>query len=91
MVRVIDLGRAALRPAMSDLVRLAAQDFRRRPELEEAFLAGYGVRPAPSRRSGGATSSGRPSGPPSGPNEVGAIDFEAQGHRMIADALADPS
>lgn len=88
VVRVIDLGRAALRPAMSDLVRLAAQDFRRRPELEDAFLAGYGSDPRePSawRRHCVREAIGTAVWA----HQVGATDFEAQGHRMIADALAD--
>lgn len=44
-VRVIDFGRAALRPALSDFVRLAAQDFARDLRLEAAFLDGYGPDP----------------------------------------------
>lgn len=45
VVRVIDLGRADLRPPTEDFVRLAGQDFDRDPELEAAFLEGYGVDP----------------------------------------------
>jgi thiamine kinase-like enzyme len=44
-VRVIDFGRAALRPAMSDFARLAAQDFARSAALEAGFLEGYGPDP----------------------------------------------
>lgn len=44
-VRVIDFGRATMRPAAEDLVRLARQDFVRHPRLEEAFLNGYGADP----------------------------------------------
>ena len=40
-VRVIDFGRADLRPALEDLARLARQDFARDPALEDAFLSGY--------------------------------------------------
>ncbi len=50
VVRVIDFGRAALRPALSDFSRLAAQEFRRDPALEAAFLDGYGSRPAGAGR-----------------------------------------
>jgi hypothetical protein len=45
VVRVIDLGRADLRPPTEDFVRLARQDFSRNPRLEAAFLDGYGVDP----------------------------------------------
>lgn len=45
VVRVIDLGRADLRPPTEDFVRLAGQDFDRDPELEAVFLDGYGVDP----------------------------------------------
>ncbi|WCO67506.1 hypothetical protein PO878_02075 [Iamia majanohamensis] len=87
VVRAIDLGRAALRSAMSDLVRLAAQDFRRRPELEAAFLAGYG----PDPREPGAWRRHRVReaiGTAVWAHQVGDAAFEAQGHRMIAEALA---
>ncbi|MFC4627502.1 phosphotransferase [Promicromonospora alba] len=45
VVRVIDFGRADLRPATEDFVRLARQDFSRNPRLEAAFLDGYGDDP----------------------------------------------
>lgn len=45
IVHVIDFGRAALRPAHTDLVRLAAQQFLGDPMLELAFLDGYGRDP----------------------------------------------
>lgn len=41
-VRVIDFGRAGLRPRTEDFLRLARQDFARDPRLEEAFLDRYG-------------------------------------------------
>ncbi len=44
-VRVIDLGRFDLRPAVEDFARLARQDFERDPRLEAAFLEGYGADP----------------------------------------------
>lgn len=87
VVRVIDLGRAALRPAMSDLARLAAQDFARDPELEAAFLAGYGGDP----REPSAWHRNRVReaiGTASWAHQVGDEAFEAQGHRMIAEALS---
>jgi Ser/Thr protein kinase RdoA (MazF antagonist) len=45
VVRVIDFGRADLRPASGDFARLARQDFFRDPGLEVAFLDGYGEDP----------------------------------------------
>lgn len=87
-VRVIDLGRAGLRPAMSDLVRLAAQDFQRDPELEAAFLEGYGR--DPREPEGWSRLRVREAiGTAVWAYEVGDDAFEAQGHRMVAEALAD--
>jgi hypothetical protein len=87
VVTVIDFGRADLRPALSDLARLAAQDFRRDPALETAFLAGYGSDPrTPDAwrrqqvREAIATAVWA--------HQVGDERFEAQGHRMIAEVLA---
>lgn len=45
VVRVIDFGRADLRPPTEDFVRLARQDFAREHNLEAAFLDGYGRDP----------------------------------------------
>jgi hypothetical protein len=44
-VSIIDFGRAALRPALSDWVRLAARDFLDDPLREAAFVQGYGSDP----------------------------------------------
>ncbi|GII99106.1 hypothetical protein Slu03_14840 [Sediminihabitans luteus] len=44
-IRAIDLGRADLRPAATDLIRLAFLRFGDAPELERAFLDGYGRDP----------------------------------------------
>ncbi|MFE5340288.1 phosphotransferase family protein [Isoptericola sp. NPDC056578] len=87
-VRVIDLGRADLRPAMSDLDRLASREFRRYPGAEEAFLVGYG----PDPREPGAWSRSRVReaiGTACWAYQVGDDAFEAQGHRLVAEALAD--
>lgn len=87
VVAAIDLGRADLRPAPTDLCRLAVQQFRGRPDLERAFLDGYG---------------GDPRDPAAWHREllreaistavwahrVGDERFERQGHRMVAEALA---
>lgn len=85
-VSVIDFGRAGLRAAMSDLGRLAAQDFVRDPLLEEAFLRGYGPdprEPAAWRR----TRVREAIGTAVWAHQVGDVQFETQGHRMIADVL----
>ena len=68
VVSVIDFGRAAMRPAMTDFARLAVQDFLRDLELEAAFLDGYGSIHA-RRTRGTATESARPSAPQLGPTE----------------------
>ena len=86
VVSVIDFGRAALRPAMSDLVRMAAKDFRRDPALEEAFLDGYGSDP----RTPDAWHRHRVReaiGTAVWAHLVGDEPFEAQGHRMVAEVL----
>lgn len=88
VVRVIDFGRADQRPAATDFARLAAQDFRRDPTLEHAFLDGYGTDP----RSPGAWHRllvREAIGTAAWAFQVGDEPFEKQGHRMIAEALAD--
>ncbi|WP_170957841.1 phosphotransferase enzyme family protein [Brachybacterium timonense] len=42
-VRLIDFGRAELRPAVTDIGRLSRQDFLRDAVLEQAFWTGYGT------------------------------------------------
>ena len=70
IVSVIDFGRAAMRPALTDFARLAAQDFRRDPNLEAAFLDGYGPDPRTPetwyRTRGSARRTAPPAGPPGG-------------------------
>ena len=86
IVSVIDFGRADLRPASSDLARLAAQDFRRDPALERAFLDGYGAdprEPAAWHRQQVREAIGTAVWA----HLVGDEGFEMQGHRMIEDAL----
>ncbi|MFC6157507.1 phosphotransferase [Kribbella jiaozuonensis] len=85
-IRVIDFGRADLRPAYTDLARLAAQQFRSNPELETAFLNGYGEDPrepdvwhrAQLREAVNTCVWAY---------QVGDEPFEQQGHRMIAEAI----
>ncbi|CAM5778541.1 Aminoglycoside phosphotransferase domain-containing protein OS=Cellulomonas persica OX=76861 GN=CPE01_06600 PE=4 SV=1 [Cellulomonas persica] len=87
VVRVIDFGRAALRPAMVDLARLAAQEFGRDPALEHAFLDGYGADPR-EPTAWARVRLREAVGTAAWAFQVGDEAFEAQGHRMIAEALA---
>ncbi len=86
-IRVIDLGRAEWRPAFTDLARLARREWEGRPDLEEAFIDGYGSDP----RDPGlwrATLLREAIGTAVWAHLVGDRPFEAQGHRMIGQALA---
>ena len=87
VVRVIDFGRAALRPPATDFARMAARDFRGRPDLEQAFLAGYGADPR-ERDEWARTQLREAIGTAAWAYQVGDEAFEAQGHRMLAEALA---
>jgi hypothetical protein len=87
-VSIIDFGRAGLRPAYTDFGRLAAQQFRSDPVLEAAFLDGYGSDPREAGtwlrlriREAVATAAWA--------YQVGSEEFEQQGHRMIAEVLAE--
>ncbi len=87
VVSVVDFGRAAMRPALTDFARLAVQEFRRDTCLEVAFLDGYGTDP----REPGAwyrTRVREAIGTAAWARQVGDEAFEAQGHRMIADVLS---
>jgi Phosphotransferase enzyme family len=87
-VRVIDFGRADLRPALTDFGRLAAQQFRTDANLEAAFLEGYGTDP----REPGAWLRVRVQeavGTAAWAYQVGDESFERQGHRMIAELAAE--
>jgi hypothetical protein len=84
---VIDLGRFEPRPAQTDLARLAHQHWREHPELEAAFVDGYGGDPRDPvtwrmvrlREAVGTACYAF---------AVGDATFEAQGHAMIDEALA---
>ncbi|MCF4123010.1 aminoglycoside phosphotransferase family protein [Antribacter sp. KLBMP9083] len=86
VVKVIDFGRAALRPAWTDLVRLAVKNFPGHRELETAFLDGYGRDPRDPdawfrtlvREAIGTAVWGY---------EIGDESFERLGHRMVDDVL----
>ena len=88
VVGIIDFGRADLRPAYTDLARLAAQQFQSAPALESAFLDGYGGDPREpdtwhraQLREAVNTAVWA--------HQVGETAFEQQGHRMIATALGE--
>jgi tRNA A-37 threonylcarbamoyl transferase component Bud32 len=87
IVSVIDFGRAAMRPAMTDFARLAVQDFRRDPILEAAFLEGYGSDPR-EPDAWHRTQVREAIGTAAWAYRVGDEPFEAQGHRMIAEVLS---
>ena len=87
VVSVIDFGRTAVRPAVTDFARLVAQQWRGRPDLEAAFFEGYGERPGDV----GAWQRDRVREAISTAvwaRQVGDAQFERQGLRMIDDALA---
>jgi len=87
-IRMIDFGRADLRPAQTDFARLAAQQFRGRPELEAAFLAGYGA--DPRERASWRRLRIREAVATAGwAHRVGDRTFEQQGLRMVTDVLAE--
>ena len=83
VVKVIDFGRAELRPPAEDFVRLARQDFARDRKLEVAFLDGYGSdprKPAQWRRA----LIGEAVGTAVWAYDVGDVEFEHIGHRQLA-------
>jgi thiamine kinase-like enzyme len=87
-LKIIDFGRYQFRPAASDFCRLAVQQWRSEPRLEAAFFEGYGSDPRDDElwiiallREAVSTAAWA--------YQVGDHKFEQQGHRMIADALAN--
>lgn len=87
-VRVIDFGRFAFRPAATDLTRLAAQQWRGRPDLESAFFDGYGDDPR-DRDGWRLERLCEAVGTACWGFQVGDEAFEAQGHRMLAEVLGE--
>jgi hypothetical protein len=88
VVRVIDLGRAEWRPGLTDFARLARREWKERPDLEVAFLDGYGRDP---RDPAGwrATLLREAIGTAVWAYLVGDVAFEEQGHRMVSAALSN--
>lgn len=85
-VSIIDLGRAQWRPALTDLARLARQDWQERPDLEAAFLTGYGSDPREAA-AWQRTLVREAIGTAAWAYQVGDESFEDQGHRMIQQCL----
>nr|WP_155999424.1 aminoglycoside phosphotransferase family protein [Streptomonospora sp. PA3] len=85
-VSALDFGHFDLRPAFSDLARLAEKQFRADAALEAAFFDGYGADP----REQAAWQRNRiraAVGTAVWAYHVGDETFERQGHRMLAEAL----
>lgn len=89
-VKVIDLGRADWRPPWSDLARMDQRQWVGRPDLEQAFLNGYGHDPR-SSPSWQATLLREAVGIAVWAYQVGDHAFEAHGHHLIARCLASPA
>lgn len=86
-MRLIDFGRADLRPAASDLCRLNGRSWGTDPRLERAFLAGYGSDPRMEPQWSlmllhEAISTA------AWAHQVGDESFEAEGLRLVDEALA---
>lgn len=86
-ISAIDFGRAALRPALTDWLRLAARDFQVDPRREQAFVEGYGADPRTDQawyreRVREAVNTAVWA------HSVGDEPFEAQGMAMIERVLA---
>ena len=75
-----------MRPAMTDFTRLAAQNSLRVPEFEAAFLRRVRVRPREDARRRSRVREAIST--VAWAYRVGDEWFEAQGHRMISDALS---
>jgi hypothetical protein len=88
VVSVIDLGRADLRPAQTDLARLTTREWRGAPHLESAFVEGYGG--DPREPDGWWRLRVREAvGTACWAFAVGDEPFEAEGHRALAELLGD--
>lgn len=86
ILRPIDFGRAEWRPADTDFTRLAVRQWRTDPALESAFFDGYGTDPR-DRERWSALLIREAIGTAVWAYQVGDRAFEAQGQRMIVEAL----
>ncbi|WP_051478409.1 aminoglycoside phosphotransferase family protein [Arthrobacter sp. H5] len=88
IVCVIDFGRADVRPWVSDLVRLKNQQWIGRPDLQEAFMAGYGqALTETDAKVFAAESILQAVGTVVWAHDVGDGDFEEVGRMMLINAL----
>lgn len=87
VVRAIDFGRFDFRPAATDFARMAAQQWRERPDLEAAFLDGYGSDPRDPEL-WRLEALRQAVGTACWAFKVRDEAFEQQGHRMLSEALA---
>lgn len=87
VVKIIDFGRFAWRPSSTDLCRLAAQQWQDEPESERAFLEGYGRDPR-DEKFWPVLLLCEAIGTAVWAFQVGDERFEAQGHRMLVEAIA---
>jgi len=88
VVRVIDWGRFAFRPALSDFSRMSSNEWQASPDAERAFIAGYGVDP----RHGGhwlLTRVRDAVATACWSRRVGDAAFEAHGYAMIERVLPE--
>lgn len=88
VVRIIDFGRADLRPPTEDFVRLARQDFARNEELEAAFIDGYGGDPREPEEWRRALV-GEAVGTAVWAFGVGDEEFERFGHHLLTGLFAE--
>lgn len=88
VVRIIDFGRADLRPPIEDFVRLARQDFARDPALEAAFIEGYGSDPR-ERATWRRALLGEAVGTAVWAYGVGDEEFERFGQQLLIDLFAE--
>ncbi len=86
-LQVIDFGRFDFRPAATDFCRLATQQWRENPRLENAFLEGYGSDPR-NEVAWPIDLLREAVGTAVWAFLVGDTVFEAQGHRMLKEAIA---
>ncbi|ANW67806.1 aminoglycoside phosphotransferase [Mycobacterium sp. djl-10] len=86
VIKVIDFGRFGWRPAVTDFNRLAVQQWKTDPSLEQSFFLGYGGDPR-TPELWTMTAVHEAIGTAAWAHHVGDVPFENQGHRMIAEAL----
>ncbi|HEY8590677.1 MAG TPA: phosphotransferase [Naasia sp.] len=86
-IKVIDFGRFEYRPAYTDLGRLATQQWQSAPDLEAAFLRGYGGDPREPEQ-WRAHLLRQAVSVAVWAHKVGDAEYEQQGLRMLDEAVA---